>query len=315
MRSIAIQFPKFIAVPVEYLSTDRALPYSVHVLLDGKLIVLRKAGDMLTAERIKSLLDKAVQFLYVPKSEWQDFINSLEKNLQFPNEETKSEEGSALSAKALLFDYVRSWDDQGNDHRPMLEKLEKMTQKLSSAISKEIALAGKLLRRYNDPSVYFANHSLNTCIFSTAIGLKYGLKGAELQELSFAACIANIGLTKVPKEVLLKPSEPTTEEWKLLRAHPQAGEAILRSCLVSPQVCQAVLHHHERYDGTGYPNGIAGEDINLFARIIAIAEQFSAKTSVRPWAAPISAERAIAEIRAEAGHFDPQLLKMSLSKS
>lgn len=314
MRAVAVKYPNFIAVPIEHLPLDKVLPYSLHIRIDEKLIAFRKVSDVLTSERTSSLGQKGVQYLYVPKAEWNQYVQSLEQDLSFLEDESMSEESAALSAKSLLFAYVRAMEEGEAASENSLQKLEQMTKRLSKAISKEIALAGKLLRRYNDPALYFANHALNTCIFSTAIGIKYGLKGADLQELAFAACVANIGLMKVPRELLLKPSEPTSEEWKLLRQHPVDGETVLRLCLVSPRVCEAVGQHHERYDGSGYPKGLKGNQISLFARIIAIAEQFSAKTSVRPWAPALPADKAISEIKAEAGRFDPQLLNMSLNR-
>jgi HD-GYP domain-containing protein (c-di-GMP phosphodiesterase class II) len=301
----------FITVPTDHLPVEQPLPYAVHIRIDSKLIEFRKANDRLTKERVASLGEKGVQALFVSKVEWRGYVDSMESSLSLLGENDTSE-GAAFSAKSLLYAYARSIEEDKNVESGALKRLEKITARISKAISKDIALAGKLLRRYNDPSLFFSNHALNMCIFSTAIGIKFGVTGTDLQELAFAACVANIGLVKIPNELLYKPSEPTTEEWKLLRRHPQEGEIILKLLLVPPRVSLAALQHHERFDGGGYPKGLKGEEISLFARIIAVAERFSSLTSVKPWEPAIPADQAIAQMRDAKGRFDPMLLNISM---
>lgn len=302
----------FHCIPLEYIPIDRPLPYSVHVLVDARYVLLRNPGEVLTTERVKALQQRGVATLQVLRTDIKAYVAEVEKQLEFIGE-NRFDEQTGLSIKSLIFAYVRSLEDGEDPKSGVMKKLETMTHRLATAIHQQVALAGKLVRRYTDPTLFFSNHALNTCLFSTAIGLKHGLPSADLNELAFAGCVANIGLMKVARETLYKPSALTTSEWKLIQAHPTEGAAVLSVLLVPKRVVQAVAEHHERFDGFGYPKGIKGAEISLFARIIAIAEKFSELTSVKPWGPGIPADQAIRLMRENASRFDPALLSMSIT--
>ena len=116
----------------------------------------------------------------------------------------------------------------------------------------------------------------------------------------------DVGKVAVPDAILTKPGRLTDDEWAIMRTHPAVGAELLRHFPELAPACPAVRHHHERYDGTGYPDQLAGEDIPLDARIVAAADAFSAMTADRPYHTPKSIPEAIAELRRCAGtHLDP----------
>jgi HD-GYP domain-containing protein (c-di-GMP phosphodiesterase class II) len=143
---------------------------------------------------------------------------------------------------------------------------------------------------------YTAGHSLRVARYSLLIGAKAGLSEDELERLNKCALLHDIGKIGVRDAVLLKEGRLTDEEFEKIKQHPVLGEQILLS--VEPKERMAPLlpgvrSHHERYDGGGYPDGIAGDDIPLFGRIIAVADAYDAMTSNRPYRQGMSAERAM----------------------
>lgn len=133
-----------------------------------------------------------------------------------------------------------------------------------------------------------------------------------------AASLHDLGKVGIRDKILLKPGKLTDEEWAKMKEHPVVGAELvqkgnggmgLNGNLAA--VVQAVRHHHERWDGTGYPSGIAGEDIPLMARIIAVADAFDAMTTDRPYRKALSVEETVAEIVLYAGkQFDPYIVQV-----
>jgi HD-GYP domain-containing protein (c-di-GMP phosphodiesterase class II) len=129
-----------------------------------------------------------------------------------------------------------------------------------------------------------------------------------VERVRIAGLVHDIGKIGVPEEVLRKPGKLTDEEFEMMKAHPAIGHHILQDIPQLADVLPGVLHHHERYDGRGYPHGLAGEDIPLMARIIALADSFDAMSSTRTYRAAMSRETVLTEIRRCAGaQFDPEL--------
>lgn len=140
---------------------------------------------------------------------------------------------------------------------------------------------------------------------SVAVGCELGLTRSELWILELAAIVHDVGKSRLPRRILVKPAPLDDGEWAQMRRHPVLG-ADLVADLVPEPVAEIVRSHHERWDGTGYPDGFVGDRIPQGARIIAVADAFCAMTETRPYRAPASATTARAELLAAAGtQFDP----------
>jgi hypothetical protein len=144
-----------------------------------------------------------------------------------------------------------------------------------------------------------------------------GVSAEDRDRLRWAALLHDIGKLAVPGEILNKPDRPDDAEWKTLRRHPEEGGR-----LVAPLVAwlgpwaASVAHHHEHWDGTGYPRGLAGEDISLGGRILAIVDAYEVMTASRPYKSPLRPDAARKEVVAAAGaHFDPVLVRHFLAVS
>jgi putative nucleotidyltransferase with HDIG domain len=154
-------------------------------------------------------------------------------------------------------------------------------------------------------------HSERVRTLADLLAKEAGLSDEERDRLRWGALLHDIGKLAVPGAILNKPDRPNDEEWATLQRHPEEG-----AHLVEPLVTwlgpwsDAVGHHHEKWDGTGYPHGLAGEDISLGARILAIADAYEVMTAARAYKVPMSAAAAREELVAGAGtHFDPALVR------
>ncbi len=131
------------------------------------------------------------------------------------------------------------------------------------------------------------------------------------EELGFGFFLHDIGKVGVPEHVLRKPGPLTAEEWEVMRTHPVLGAQIVAPITFLDGAERLVRHHHERFDGTGYPDGLRAEEIPLAARVFAVADAFDAMTSDRPYRPAMSLERALEEIVEGAGtQFDPEVVRV-----
>ena len=145
-------------------------------------------------------------------------------------------------------------------------------------------------------------------------GERLGMFGQDLVDLSYAAYLHDVGKTKVPDEILGKSAPLTDSEWQIMRKHPEFGAEMLREKEFLGMADKIVAAHHERYDGTGYPKGLKGEEIPLGARIIAVVDTYDAITSERPYQRAQAKQAAIRELKEHAGtQLDPRVVKAFLS--
>ncbi len=149
-------------------------------------------------------------------------------------------------------------------------------------------------------------HADRVMDYAMATGEQMGLPFEEVELLRFAGLLHDIGKTGVAEEILLKPSKLTPEERERVKLHAQIGANIVEQIDFLNAIAPVIMHHHENWDGTGYPMQLAGEDIPLLARILAVADAFDAMTSESPYQKRLSFTQAKAELRSGAGtQFDP----------
>lgn len=153
-------------------------------------------------------------------------------------------------------------------------------------------------------------HSERVVSYSLRLGHEYGLNSEQMKSLEFGSLLHDIGKIGVPDSILRKPAKLTEEEWEAMREHPLHGQQILRGIEFLQGAARVVAQHHEKWDGTGYPLGLSGEDVDVCARIFAVADAFDAITSDRVYRRGKSYEAAAQELDDWAGRqFDPKVVE------
>lgn len=152
-------------------------------------------------------------------------------------------------------------------------------------------------------------HSERVAELSLLMAKAMGLPLEEQERIHIGAHLHDIGKIGIPDAILNKPGKLTEDEFDTIRQHPEIGGTIVGKIKVFRSVADIVRHHHERYDGKGYPDGLCGEEISLGARIVAVADSFDAMTTMRTYRLAFSVSEAIAEAeRCKGSQFDPNIV-------
>ena len=155
---------------------------------------------------------------------------------------------------------------------------------------------------------YTEGHVERVASYALILGRETGLAPWELQLLRKAAILHDVGKIGVNESVLLKPGPLSADEFNHMKRHTVIGERICKPLQQDRLILEVIRHHHERYDGKGYPDGLAGEDIPIAARIMAVVDAYDALTSDRPYRKRLSQEQAVQILKQEAGkQFDPKI--------
>lgn len=153
-------------------------------------------------------------------------------------------------------------------------------------------------------------HSLHVKNFASELGKQVDLSAAQLCVLEFAARVHDIGKIAINEFIINKPGHFTEAEYIMAQQHSLLGSRLIQKLDVDPLIPEFILHHHENFDGTGYPDGIKGEAIPLGARIIRITDTYDALTSNRGYRPAYTHQEAIQIMESEQHFFDPQLLEI-----
>ncbi|QLF91685.1 two-component system response regulator [Pseudomonas sp. ABC1] len=157
-----------------------------------------------------------------------------------------------------------------------------------------------------------SQHIIRVSQFARTLALAVGYSEAAAEDLLHAAPMHDVGKIGIPDAILCKPGKLTPDEWDIMRQHTQIGARIIgeHASGLLQQAAVIALNHHEKWDGSGYPNGLVGEEIPHVARIVSIVDVFDALTSSRPYKRAWPVEEALAFIREQSGtHFDPELVE------
>ncbi|MHC1683916.1 MAG: HD domain-containing phosphohydrolase [Clostridiaceae bacterium] len=203
-------------------------------------------------------------------------------------------------------------DEEALDAQYIMSLAEKRMyrNKLMEDASVRSAAISSLLKTLDEKHSETEEHTMRIRNLSAKLGGKLGLSQAKLDELELLASLHDIGKIGIPEHILMKPSKLTEEEWVIMKTHTEIGYRIAKSTPELSHIANEILAHHEKYDGTGYPNGLKGDQIPLLARIINIVDSFDVMTNKRVYKSASSVEFAIEElIRCSGSQFDPLIVE------
>ncbi|MHB1377126.1 MAG: diguanylate cyclase domain-containing protein [Candidatus Humimicrobiaceae bacterium] len=188
--------------------------------------------------------------------------------------------------------YTNKMSDEKRTHRSMIVSLEKTLNKKDLETEDHVRRMEKL---------------------SLLLGKDLKLSQIELNELIMLSALHDIGKIAVTDSLILKPGKLSPQEWEMVKKHPEVGYRIAKSSIELAGIADAILAHHENWDGSGYPEGLKGEEIPLVSRIISIVDSYDAMTNDRPYRRSFTKDKALAEIKKGSGiKYDPKLVKVFL---
>jgi response regulator RpfG family c-di-GMP phosphodiesterase len=195
-----------------------------------------------------------------------------------------------------------------HEYQRHLEQLAAaQTQELQHTYREVLSVLGAALDT-RDPET--GDHSQRVIDWTIQVAREMGLRGAALRDIEWGAALHDVGKIGIPDSVLLKPGKLTAEEWAIMKSHCEIGYRMLCGFEFLRGALPIVLHHHERYDGAGYPTGLRADAIPFGARIFGVADAYDAMTSDRPYRRALPHEEAVAELRRCArSQFDPEVVE------
>ena len=226
-----------------------------------------------------------------------------------------------LCARTINYAKLNQFNKQITNQNALLEeRVQRRTQELKSALAlskeTELEISIRLGRAGESRDPETGGHIKRMSHYSKLLAKLYGLDDAECELILYAAPLHDIGKIAIPDKILLKPARFEKNEFEIMKTHAQIGADMLEGADRFPVLKAGhtiALQHHEKYDGTGYPNGLKGEEIHLYARIITIADVFDALSSRRCYKEPMSEQEVLQIMRDDAGtHFDPHLITIFL---
>ncbi len=189
--------------------------------------------------------------------------------------------------------------------------LEKKPEELEG-ILKDPSLKGikELVMAIDSMSPYMRGHSIEVAAYAMAIARTLGLGDSEIEGIRIAGILHDVGNITIPSGILNKPGPLSEEEKMIIKGHPGLAEMLLKKYPHTEEALPAILYHHERYDGKGYPLGMKGDDIPIYARILCVAEAFQSMVFPRPYREHLTLDQAIEELRKNSGtQFDPGVVE------
>lgn len=266
--------------------------------------IVLKAGQKLTDVHITQMLGVKLDGGYI------DTVRSEVRIVSSINQQIRREAISNIHSLADNF-----IDSSKGVQKSDVEAIGNTAQDLIDSLSshKDILINIADIKMYDD---YTYHHSLSVAIMSIAIGMELGLTNQMLNELGLAGLLHDIGKVAIPIEIINKPGKLTPEEFNIVKMHPiHAAKHLHERNLVNDNVYNGIVGHHEKLDGSGYPNKLSGTQIHPYARILAVADVYDALTSNRPYRTPSPPNEAIEFVMGGMGtHFDERVVHAFLRK-
>ncbi len=260
-----------------------------------------------TAQRLCQAVDQ-----YPFPAEITRLFNKLTVSVGVANYPYHAQKAQELleAADEALYSCKTTGGNRVQNYHAILERLCKTVDDRDRELTSSLRT---LMTVVNAKDRYTYGHSDRVSYYAKMVGLRMGLSLQELRLLEFGAFLHDLGKLEIPREVLNHHGPLSPVEWEMMRKHPAWGAEMLKPIAMLEPIIPMVLHHHENYDGSGYPAGLKGKKIPLFARILRVVDSYDAMTTNRPYHRLLSKEQALKEIERQRGlHYDPLVAEIFL---
>ncbi|MBI1819399.1 MAG: HD-GYP domain-containing protein [Nitrospirae bacterium] len=236
----------------------------------------------------------------------KDFLMRTDLNDILPSDVENSNVATLTDQETLLKSFQEQTLKVVRDFKQTFESEKRVRLELEKAYFQTIIALSKAVERRD---TYTGGHAERVTRYADFTAEELGLSPESREEIKLAALLHDIGKISVPDNILSKESQLSSEEFEIMKTHPQNGVEIIKNIHLLERLIPSVLFHHESFDGSGYPHGLSKFDIPLGARIIAVVDTFDAIVSSRPYRKGKSPEAGLIELRRCAGtQFDPEIV-------
>ncbi len=300
----------FVPVSVDTLRRGSEVDFNLHVQRGGQMAHYRNRGMVFTDHDAESLSANGIDVLWVQEEGASGYGRYLEGQLDamMGDAEVETEaKAHALyaSSRSVTLEILAT---------PSRENMDRAQDVVQHTVGQVLGDPRPLAAMIATLSTQYQlqTHSVNVSVYSVALARQIGrTDGQELTEYGLGGLLHDLGKSLIDASILNKPSRLTAAEWEIMTGHPEGGYELLGDFAEDRTItAQAVMDHHERMNGTGYPRGLPGEEIPLPGKVVSIADSFDALTTKRVYKDAVRAFDALVIMRDEmAGHFDREILR------
>ena len=291
----------FTRVPLSSLRIETYTDFTLYLRLRNtdRYVLYRKANLLFTERHRDKLRDNGIRDIYIADADRARYFRYLETRLDdiVSDETLPQKEASRLvyeCTSSLVCEVIA---------KPWLKDNVKRARGLVSSTVRHLLQGPERLRAMvsiMSSDYYTYTHCVNVCVYGLALGQRLGMSAGELHDLGFGLLLHDVGKSQIDPAILNKPAELTPEEWVVMQTHPTRGLEIMKSHdgLPAGTLC-AIGQHHEKCSGKGYPRGLAGREIHIFAKIASLADVFDALTTNRPYRCALASFPALRTMQSE----------------
>jgi HD-GYP domain-containing protein (c-di-GMP phosphodiesterase class II) len=271
---------------------------------DNNMLFLSQ-GQKLSIKNIKVINTLGYQGVYI--------ADNLSKDIEIVNVISDELRQKTISAvKNVFMSTIK--DDKKNLDKSFEDSKKFVSDMINDVINNKALMINMVdLKMFND---YTYSHSVNVAVLAIVMGLAMDYSYNSLYKLGLGALLHDVGKVFVSKKILDKPSNLTNEEFTIIKKHSQIGyEYLIKNCVLPSEAYTVVLQHHERYNGSGYPNGLIGSKTNINSKIIAVADVYDAMVSDRPYRKGLPPSDVMEYVVCQSAElFDPNVVKVFYKK-
>lgn len=301
----------YFVIPADSIATDTTRDFDIYIRVDGKYLFYRSKDIPFGEKEKEKLKEGSIDAVYVDIEDKDKYTDYIEKNLP---EILRDPRTSIEKKGGILYFYSTNLVKEVLKEPRAGKNIEKTQDLVKNTV--DFLIKGentfKTLVTLIKSDYYTYTHSVNVCLFSIALAEKIGMRDKEeLNKIGLGAILHDVGKTKIDKNIINKWGPLVDWEWDIMKKHPEFGVEVCKETNMVPEECyHAIMQHHEKCNGTGYPKGLKGDEIHMFGKIVSIADVFDALTTNRSYAFAVKPFPALKIMKDKMpGSFDIDLLK------